>query len=107
MTESIQDPDTQRWHVPSPIPAPAKIQEDDFLALPEIMFLARDADGKPFTRARVEQWKSRGSFIPEDDAIGYQPVWRLGRVLAFLDAKGYTYDVKAWRKRRDAGGFRR
>lgn len=90
------------------IPDPKPIQEDDFLALPEIAFLARDSKGEPAGRTNAEQWKARGKFPSPDDYVGYQPVWRLARVIAWLDGQqNWTHNVKAWRKRRDAGGFRR
>lgn len=91
------------------IPAPRKITEDDFLTIPEIFYMA------DIPRNTLEQWRVRDQFMPEDDSIGYTPVWRLARVLAFFETEKrhradgtlITCNEKKWRKRRDAGGFRR
>jgi hypothetical protein len=92
---------------------PLVIQEDEFLTLPEIAFLGRDAEGNPLKRGTVESWRSRkdrpeaNAFLEPDDYIGSTPVWRIDRVMAWLQASNRAYDVKAYRRHRKAGGFRR
>jgi hypothetical protein len=95
------------------IPDPKPITED-LLTVPEIAFLLRH-NGEPLKRASVEQLRVRyrnteEAFkgLPEPDGrIGYQPYWRLERVLAWADDLGRKYDEQAWREKRDAGGFHR
>ena len=97
------------------IPEPRPITEDEFLTVPEIAYLGNSPrrPGETLTAASVEQWRSARhrdtgrEFPAEDDSIGDRPVWRLSRVIAYLESQGYSYDVERWRKRRDAGGFRR
>lgn len=95
------------------IPAPLAIQEDEFLTLPEIAFLGRDADGHPLKRGTVESWRSRKdrpaakAFLEPDDYIGSVPVWRLDRVVAWMSERKISYNKSAWRKQRKSGGFRR
>lgn len=95
------------------VPEPRAIEEDEFVTLPEIAFLARNTEGEPLKRGTVERWRIRipksqeKAFLEPDDYIGSTPIWRLPRVLAWFDANNRPYDVKAWRKTRNAGGFRR
>lgn len=82
--------------------------DGDFLTIPEIAFLTNSK------RGTVEHWRIRfehtdRAFPVEDDAIGYMPIWRLERVIAWLELvmPKLKYDVDAWREHKAAGGFRR
>jgi len=92
---------------------PKPITEDEFLTLPEIAFMSRNPrTNESLQRGSVEQWRVRNrgtdrEFLKPDDHIGAMPIWRLSRVLAWMDAQNRPYDVEAWRERRAAGGFRR
>lgn len=92
---------------------PKPIQEDEFLTLPEIAFLARNPrTGEPLKRASVEQWRIRNvgtekEFLAPDGHLGSVPYWRLKRVLAWMDLQDRPHNVDEWRAKREAGGFRR
>lgn len=92
----------------------AKKLSVELITIPEIAFMCGVERGTP------ERWRLRNQGTPEafpepDDRIGSTPVWRIERVTEWLDrmAKPATegraatkqYDVEAWRKHRDAGGF--
>lgn len=107
-----------------PVIPEARPLEDEWLVVSQIADLA---DVQPNA---VNQWRNRFSaealaeaqkvaraenkpapewipFPEEDDAIGAFPVWRLARVIAWLDATQRTYDLDAFRAKRDAGFYRR
>lgn len=86
---------------------PAPVTEDQFITVGEIAFLTG------YKRGSVERWRIRypqGSeqeFPLPDDRFGDTPVWRINRVIAWLDAHGHPHNVKAWLKARDKGQFHR
>ena len=82
------------------------INIDELLTGPEIAFLAGAK------MATFERWRLRNQgtskTLPEPfHHFGSIPVWELETITEWLDETGRAYDVKAWRKHRDAGGFRR
>jgi hypothetical protein len=102
----------------------ARPLEDEWVVISQIADLA---DVQPNA---VNQWRNRFSaealaaaqkaardagnpepewlaFPVEDDAVGAFPIWRLERVVAWLDATQRKYDLKAFRAKRDAGFYRR
>jgi hypothetical protein len=79
---------------------------DDLLTGPEIAFLA-GAKMATFERWRLRNQGTDKTFPEPDHYFGSIPVWHLRTVISWLQATGRSYDVKAWRKHRDAGGFRR
>lgn len=97
---------TEEKIVPDAVPNPTPLAQD-LLTIPEIAYLVG------FERGTVERWRLRTRkdnspiFIDPDDYIGSTPVFRLERVVAWCEESGRTYDVKAWRKHRADGGFRR
>lgn len=83
-----------------------QVDIEKLLTGPEIAFLAG------VKMATFERWgidrPERRRVLPEPFwHFGLTPVWQLETITEFLDATGRTYDVKAWRKARDAGQFRR
>lgn len=80
---------------------------DELLTGPEIAYLANGTK-----MATFERWKLRNQdtqkVLPEPDwYFGQTPVWDLTTITDWLDETGRSYDVKAWRKHRNRGGFRR
>lgn len=79
---------------------------DELLTGPEIAFLA-DVKMATFERWNIDDPK-RPKVMPDPfHYFGLTPVWELKTITDWLDSTDRTYDVKAWRKHRDAGGFRR
>lgn len=83
-----------------------KVDIDNLITGPEIAFLAG------VKMATFERWNidapNRPKVLPNPLChFGLTPVWELKTITDWMDATGRTYDVKAWRKHRDAGGFRR
>jgi hypothetical protein len=94
---------------PPVIPDPRPL-EGEWVTIPQI------ADIAGVQTNAVNQWRNRFAdsdlpFPVEDDAIGAFPVWRLERVIAWLQATGRdrlpTYDLDGFRAKRDAGHYRR
>jgi hypothetical protein len=79
---------------------------NELLTGPEIAFL-QGAKMATFERWRLRNQGTEKTFPEPDHYFGSIPVWSLETVTAWFDATNRTYDVKAWRKHRDAGGFRR
>ena len=84
-------------------PTPVGIE---LITIPEIAYM-----GGVLTPT-AEYWRIRyqdtdKQFPEPDDVFGDKPVWRLERAIEWFEHTGKTYDVKRWRKHRDAGGFRR
>lgn len=80
---------------------------DLLLTGPEIAYLANQTK-----MATFERWKLRNNgtakVLPEPfHYFGSIPVWHLDTITEWLDETDRKYDVKAWRKHRDAGGFKR
>lgn len=87
------------------IPDPQPLA-DDIVTIPEIAYMTG------FTRAAVERWRLRTKggepvLIVQDDYVGSAPVWRLERLIAWLESTGRKYDLNAWRAARADGEFLR
>lgn len=82
------------------------IKLDELLTGPEIAYLA-GVKMVTFERWNIDAPK-RPKVLPDPyHYFGLTPVWDLPTILAWLDKTERPYDVDAWRKHRDAGGFRR
>lgn len=89
----------------STIPPPRPL-DDEIVGVPEI------ADIASVTPAAVNTWrfrpqKNRPLFLDEDDTVGSFPVWRLERVIAWLELTGRPHDAGKWRQKKAEGGYRR
>jgi hypothetical protein len=78
----------------------------------DLLPVAEIADLAGVQRNTVEQWRSRlrstqDPFPEPDDYVGSIPLWRLPRILAWLEIVHRPAHVEQWREKRDAGGYRR
>jgi hypothetical protein len=95
-------------HVTHPTEGNTMTQVDinELLTGPEVAFLA-GAKMATFERWRLRNQGTDKTFPEPDHYFGSIPTWSLDTVTSWLDATERKYDVKAWRKHRSAGGFRR
>lgn len=87
---------------------PAEPLPGDWVAIVEIADMPIPA----VKYTTVEMWRARARhrdipFPEPDDHIGSFPIWRLERIEAWFTATGKPYQLKTWRKKRAAGGYRR
>lgn len=81
----------------------------------ELMTLTEIADAAGVKGPTVEQWRARRRqpgrtqepFPDPDDNVGSFPVWRPERLAVWFRITGRPFDLKMWREKRDAGGYRR
>lgn len=93
--------------------ADPKPVDGDYLTVPEIAYLTG------LKRGTIEHWRIENEhranakvFLAPDDYIGDAPVWRLERVIAWLDQHSkpsnvLTHNAEKWRAHKANGGFRR
>ena len=90
------------------VPAPKPLR-DEVMTIPEIAWLTKTK------RSTVERWRIRNvdtpkAFLEPDDYAGSNPVFRVTRVMAWLDEHRpglERHTIEEWRKNKAAGGFRR